>query len=111
MAFVIPTTITVEDTPVNRAQMLEPNAKNEDVANAKVSESDGKFGYIVNTDNVLVIDRPVSVLYKDEVLDVINKLGKKTLSDSEKKDILLYVTRTNRFYDLSTVIDEEEWNF
>lgn len=111
MAFVIPTTITVEDTPVNRAQMLEPNAKNEDVANAKVAESDGKFGYIVNTDNVLVIDRPVSVLYKDEVLDVINKLGKKTLSDSEKKDILLYVTRTNRFYDLSTVIDEEEWNF
>ena len=50
-------------------------------------------------------------MYKDTVRDILIKRGNKMLSDSEKKEIILDVTRENRTYDLDKVISENEWNY
>ena len=50
-------------------------------------------------------------MYKDKVRDILVKRGGKMLSDSEKKDIILDVTRDNRTYDLNKVISDNEWNY
>ena len=57
------------------------------------------------------MDRPVSVKYKEKVLAEIKKYGRKKLTQTEKKNIMLNVTRDNRSYDLKSVLGEDEWNY
>ena len=66
---------------------------------------------IINDKDEMVFDLPVSTMYNDKVRDILIKRGSKMLSESEKKDIILDVTRENRTYDLNKVISENEWNY
>lgn len=127
-AHVAPVGMVVEQTPINRAQLYAPgklpiiqndnNSKKRPASTSKqltideeFSKNKEGFGYILNTDDVLIINVPVSVLYKDAVVKEIMNRGSKTLSASEQKAIMLDVTKENRSYDLKSVIGEEEWNY
>lgn len=110
IALALPAQFRMEDTPINRAQLYEPNTK-EYIRAIDPAKDINVFGYIINTEDKELFDLPVSVLYTPLVLEEINKLGKKELTPSEKKSILLLVTRPNRSYNLNSVISESEWNY
>lgn len=111
IAIVTPKEITVNNTPVNRAQLFAPNTDKASIDAVNITKSKDSFGYLLDTNDILLIDLPVSALYKDEVIKEIEKRGHRKLTESEKKDILLYVTRENRSYDLKSKIREDEWNY
>ena len=101
----------IDDTPLNRAQVFEPNTPKTTIYAWDMSNSVNAFGYIINTDDVILMDLPVSTLYMDAVVKEIEKRGVRTLSSAEKKNILLDVTRENRSYDLNSILNEDEWNY
>lgn len=111
IAHVAPIGMSLNDTPVNRAQMFIPNTAKATIDAADIIKSEDAFGYLLDTNDVMLMDQPVSTLYKDEIIKEIKKRGNKKLTESEKKDILLYVTRENRSYDLKSKISEDEWNY
>lgn len=112
-AMVVPKDLKVESTLINRAQMFAPNTDNASIAGYDVSKGkeELKYGYIINTDDVVVMDEPVTTVTYDEVVNVIKEKGGRPLTPHEKKDILLEVTKTNRSYEIKTTIGEEEWNY
>ncbi|MBR2204210.1 MAG: WG repeat-containing protein [Prevotella sp.] len=124
MALVIPTDMKVEDTQLNRALLRDPNAttplQEGAIANlitkivqnpTKSGSSQVMFGVLINTNDVVVMDRPVPTYYSDAVAKEIAKYGDRQLTESEKKNIMLQVTRKYRSYDLQSVIDEDDWNY
>ncbi len=111
VAFVAPQNQVVEDTPINRAQCFVPNTAKNIITALDWKQVLGAFGILVKSDDTVLIDKPVSTLYKDAVLKKINELGCRKLTESETKDVLLEVTRGNRSYDLKSTIGEEEWNY
>ena len=96
---------------MNRAQLVVPNTAKATIDTLTISKYIGSFGYLLNTDDVLLFDIPVSTLYKDKVIEEIQKRGGDALTESEKKNILLNVTRENRSYGLKEILGEEEWNY
>ena len=54
---------------------------------------------------------PVTPMYLDRVIKLVNKQGGKKLREYEKKNILLEVTKENRSYGLKTTLGENEWNY
>ena len=111
MAYVVPEGLVVEDTPVNRAQIYAPNTPKATLDAIDMSKMQGCYVNIINDKDEMVFDLPVSTMYNDKVRDILIKRGSKMLSESEKKDIILDVTRENRTYDLNKVISENEWNY
>ena len=111
IALVVPEGFTLADTQVNRAQIYAPNASRKLIDEADVSKWVGSFGYLLGTDDVLLLDEPVSTMYRDKVAEAIIEKGYRTLTAGEKKSILLEVTRENRCYDLRSVLSEDEWNY
>jgi len=111
VAHVAPVGMIVDDTPLNRAQMFAPNTPKATIDALDMSKSKGSFGYLLNTNDVLLIDIPVSTLYKDIVVKEIEKLGGRALTATEKKNLLLDITRENRSYDLKSTLSDEEWNY
>ncbi len=111
VALVVPSNMKVGDTQVNRAQLVVPNTAKATIDTLTISKYIGSFGYLLNTDDVLLFDIPVSTLYKDKVIEEIQKRGGDALTESEKKNILLNVTRENRSYGLKEILGEEEWNY
>lgn len=111
IAHIAPREMKVNNTQVNRAQIFSPNASKAVLDTVDVAKHTGAFGYILNTDDVLVMDLPVSLLYKDAVMKEIGKLGNRVPTEMEKKNILLEVTRENRSYDLKSTLSEDEWNY
>lgn len=111
IAHVAPTDMTLLDIPVNRAQLYSPNSTMETIESAKLEDFKDVFGYLLKRDNTMLMDLPVSTLYRDAVLKEIEKYGDKTLSETDKRHILLEVTKENRSYDLKSVLNEEEWNY
>ena len=128
IAHVAPVGMVVEQTPINRAQLYAPgkfptiqndNTNKRNLASTvkqltvdeEFSKNKESFGYILNTDDVLIMNIPVSTLYKDAVVKEIMNRGGKTLSANEQKAIMLDVTKENRSYDLKSVVGEEEWNY
>ena len=111
IALVVPEGFTLADTQVNRAQVYAPNASQKTIAEVDVSKWVGSFGYLLGTDDVLLLDEPVSTMYRDKVAEAIIARGYRTLTAGEKKSILLEVTRENRCYDLRSVLSEDEWNY
>lgn len=111
IAHVTPTTMTVNDTPVNRAQIFKPNATKTEIDGLELSKYTESFGLLLNTEDVLIFDKPVSKLYKKMVLEELKKHGNKTLTDSKKMNILLNVTKENRSYNLKSTLSEEEWDY
>ena len=69
------------------------------------------FGYLVNTNDVVLFDLPVSTTYVELVMEQLKKRGNRKLTEAEKKNILLDITKENRSYDLNSVLDEDEWNY
>jgi len=111
IAHVVPVDMVVDSTQVNRAQLFAPNTKKETIDALNFEKHLDAFGYLLNTNDTLLMDYPVSTLYKDDVLKEIEQRGGRVLSKTEKKNILLKVTRGNRSYDLKTTISEDEWNY
>ncbi len=111
IAHVVPVKMTLNDTPVNRAQIFVPNTAKATIDAANITKYKDAFGYLLDTNDILLMDQPVSTLYIDDVVKEINKRGNQNLTESEKKNILLYVTRENRSYNLNSKISEEEWNY
>ena len=113
MALVIPTDLKVEDNPLNRAQLYDPNATEptkKEVIDQLIAMPN-LFGNLINTDDAVVMDKPVSPYYSDAIAKEIAKYGGKQLTESEKKNIMLQMTQKNRSYDLQSIIGEEEWNY
>lgn len=111
MAYVVPQGFVVDDTPVNRAQSCVPYTEKATLDAIDMSKMQGCYVNIINDKDEVIFDLPVSTIYKDKVRDILIKRGNKKLSDSEKKEIILYLTRENRTYDLNKVISESEWNY
>ena len=111
VAHVAPIDLNVSNTPVNRAQLINPNTSQITTDTIKVEKHIDSFGYILNTEDEEIIDLPVSTLYKDVVVKEIKKYGNKPLNQTAKKNILLEVTKSNRTYDLKSTLSEDEWNY
>lgn len=111
IALVLPSNMRVSDTQVNRAQLFVPNTAKATIDTLDISKNTSNFGYLLTTDDVLLFDIPVSILYKDKVIEEIQKRGGDALTESEKKNIILNVTRENRSYGLKEILGEEEWNY
>lgn len=111
IAHVIPVGMELLDTPVNRAQLFVPNTPCATIINADFTKGTRTYGYLLNTEDELLIDLPVSSLYIDAVVKELKKLGNRKPTQTEKKAILLYVTRENRSYDMKSTISEDEWNY
>lgn len=111
LAYVVPQALKVEDTPVNRAQMFAPNTLKATIDALDLSKHTGAFVNILNIKDELVFDLPVSTMYMDAVRKEILKRNGKPLTQGEKKNLLLNVTRENRSYNLNSTLGEEEWNY
>lgn len=110
-AYVTPVDMIVDNTPLNRAQMYAPNASKASIDAVDLSKHYDSFVNIINSKDELVFDLPVSTMYMDVIRKEIKKWGGKQLSESEKKNLLLEVTKSNRSYDLKSTLSEEEWNY
>ena len=111
LAYVVPQGLKVEDNQINRAQMFAPNTAKTTIDALDMSKHTGAFVNIINTKDEIVFDLPISTMYMDTIRKEIEKRGGKQLTATEKKNILLNVTRENRSYDLKSIIGEEEWNY
>lgn len=111
IALVVPVDMTVDDSPVNRAQAFKPNTPKATIDTLKMAKVAGAFGNLIDTSDNVVMDIPVSAMYEEAVVKEIDKRGRRTLTEADKKNILLYVTRENRSYDLNQTLKEEEWNY
>lgn len=111
IAHVAPTDMIVDNTPLNRAQLFLPNAVKADIDNVDVAKNIDKFGYLINANDEVLMDMPVSVAYKDLIVKEIQKRNGRALTSMEKKNILLEATRENRSYDLNATLSKNEWNY
>ena len=111
IAHVAPTDMIVDNTPLNRAQLFLPNAVKADIDNVDVAKNIDKFGYLINANDEVLMDMPVSVAYKDLIVKEIQKRNGRALISMEKKNILLEATRENRSYDLNATLSKNEWNY
>ena len=87
------------------------DARETSITTLDISKCTESFGYLLNTNDILLIDLPVSTIYKENVVKEIEKRGNRKLTQTEKKKILLDVTKENRSYELNSVLSEDEWNY
>lgn len=111
IAHVAPTDMIVDNTPLNRAQLFIPNADKTAIDNIDASKNIDKFGYLINENDEVLMDIPVSVAYKELIVKEIQKRNGRALTSMEKKNILLEATRENRSYDLNATLSKDEWNY
>lgn len=111
IALVVPKGLKVEDTQVNRAQIFAPNTAKATIDAYDMSQAKGVFGYLIDTNDNVLFDLPVSTSYMDTVVKVFKEKGNRNLSENEKKIIILDVTKENRSYDLNSTLSEDEWNY
>lgn len=111
ISHVAPVNMNVEDSQINRAQTCAPNTHKDILDKIDMDKASANFGYLVGSDDKEIMNFPVSIKYRELVINEIEKLGKRTLSETEKKRILLDVTHENRSYDLKSTISESEWNY
>lgn len=111
VALVIPVGMKLENSEVNRALYYAPNTDHATIDKFVVKKELKAYGYIVNSADEIVFDMPVTPMYLDSVIKLVNKQGGKKLREYEKKNILLEVTKENRSYGLKTTLGENEWNY
>ena len=111
IAYVIPKNLKLSNTPLYRAQMFVPNTPKEKMDSLDISTCTDSFGFLINSDDQLLSDLPISYLYKDKVLRRIKRRNPNPITKSAVKQILLNVTQENRSYSLSSTIEESEWSF
>lgn len=110
-AHVQPSDMTLPNTQVYKSQIYLPNTAQSTIAGADIKKSKDAFGVIVNTDDIIVFDKPVSTLYVSAVKKRLSEHGGGILTETETKNILLDITRENRTYDIKTVIGEDDWDY
>lgn len=110
-ALVLPVNLTIEDNSLTRAQCYVPNTHPDTLAKVDLSKMTNSFGYIVDVNDNVVMNIPVSTLYEEPVRKYLIQAKGVNLSDGVKRRILLHVTRENRTYDLKAVLGEEEWDY
>jgi hypothetical protein len=111
LALVYPVGMKIENSSINRALMYSPNAAKADIDAVDVSTNVGVYGYLVDVNDVMVFDLPITNIYVDAVKSELNKIGERIPTYTEKMRILLYITRANRMYGMDSVIDESEWDY
>lgn len=111
IALVRPHDMVLDDTPSMRAQVYAPNAPKATLDSLDLAKYKDSFGYLINQDDILLTDFPVSMMYKDILIKEMEKCGRRTLSKAETKSILLKATCENRSYDLKATLKEDEWNY
>lgn len=111
IAHVRPVGMKIENSEVNRSQLFAPNTNHKDIASVNPEGRRECFGYLVNTNDVVLFDLPASTTYVELVMEQLKKRGNRKLTEAEKKNILLDITKENRSYDLNSVLDEDEWNY
>lgn len=110
IALARPAGMKLNNTEINRAQAFAPNSSHADISAVNLEKKKDLFGYLVNTQNEVIFDLPVSSIYLKQVIDLL-KANSKSLTETEKKNILLEVTKENRCYDLKSTLSEDEWNY
>ncbi len=111
IAYVMPKDFKPTNTPLYRAQMFPPNTPKEKMDSLDISTVKDSFGYLIDVEDRLLCDTPISLLYKDKVMRRIQRKKLDPVTKTAVKQILLDVTQENRTYDIFYVIDESEWNF
>ena len=110
-AFVMPVELSVADNSVTHALALNPGAPRDRINSVNIDKQKKYFGYILRDDDVLVMDAPITRKYYQSIVRELEKLNGKVPSESQKKNILLYVTSNNRFYKFYSTIDNTEWDY
>ncbi len=111
IAHVAPLNIDIDDTKLNKAQLFAPHASLKALEEADLSKFQIAFGYLINEDDALLCEMPVSSLYVSEVIEAIKKKGGKALTKSEAKNVLLNATKENRSYNITQLLSDDEWNY
>lgn len=111
VAHVRPVDMQLDETEVNHAQVYVPNTIHTKIDSVEIEKYRFGFGYLLKANDQWLLDLPVSALYVTPVMDRMKKLGYRNLSEAEKKNILLEVTRENRSYGLKETLKEDEWNY
>lgn len=111
VAQVRPVNMKLDNSEVNRAQVYAPNTSHAIIDTVDVAKHKDAFGYLLKSNDEILIDIPISTLYITPVIEQLQKLGFRQVSESEKKNILLEVTKENRSYGLKSTLKEEEWNY
>ena len=109
IAHVKPVDMQLHYTSINRAQTSLPNTAQTMSDETSMYEFKDSFGYLLKNDGTWLLDMPISTLYKDAAIEYIKSNSVKTMTD--KKRLLLYLTRNNRSYDLKSVLNEDEWDY
>lgn len=110
-ALVLPVNMQLKDNSLNRAQCFMPNANPDSLAKVDLSKMTNSFGYIVDTNDNVVMNMPVSTLYEAPVRKYLIQTKGGNISEAIQRRILLHVTRENRTYKLKAVLGEEEWDY
>ncbi len=111
VAQVRPVGMKLDDTEVNRSQIFPPNANHAIIDTVKVQKYRESFGYLLTDKDEYLIDMPISTLYIGPVVKAMEKMGFRSMTEAEKKNLLLAVTRENRSYKLKETLNEDEWNY
>lgn len=111
LAHVRPANMKLDNTTVNRAQIFVPNTHHFKVDTVKVEQYREAFGYLLTDKDQYLIDQPISTLYIKPVVSYMEKQNFRPLTEAEKKNLLLAITRENRSYNLKSPLTEEEWNY
>lgn len=110
IAFVSPSKIHVPNNQINVAQCFAPGTPT-----ATIKDSTGntelKFGHLINEADETVFDLPLSELYVEAAKNEILKLDGRMPTENDKRKILLEVTKTNRSYDLNSVLEDDAWDY
>lgn len=99
IAWVKPDNMKVEDNSVYRAL---------DGGTGVNSEN---FGYVIDEEGNQLVTVPVPTNRIAEIRDEIIKKGKRQLTKSEMKNMLLRMSVRSRHYQLNTPIDESNWDY
>lgn len=111
LAHVRPVGMKLDNTTVNRAQIFVPNTYSVNIDTVKVEQYRKYFGYLLTSNDEYLIDQPISTVYIKPVVKYMEKQNFRPLTEAEKKNLLLAITRENRSYGLKSTLTEDEWNY
>ncbi len=111
VAHVRPVGMKLESTEVNKAQLFQPNADHAMIDTVNVENYKDSFGYLLTDKDEYLIDMPISSLYITSVANRLEQQNFRPLTEAEKKNLLLSVTRENRSYKLKETLSEAEWDY
>lgn len=107
-SLVLPTEMKLDDTVSNRAQ-ISTYTNTKFIGN--ISYFKQAFGYIINSDNEIMVDAPIYFFLKDHFIKEIIKSGGRPLTKTEIRKIMLSLTAKYRSYDIKTTLDDNEWDY